>query len=189
MIDYEATPGIRTRYKGINFRSRLEAKYAVLFDILEWKWHCEPIDLKGWIPDFAIVGRKKPIYVEVKPIWKINEPAAEPIKRKIEKALFFDMPDTDDIDFEFEPAFEALICGAGLPDHGLAIGGLWDWDWDTAPVIDLSDRKREGYGFCHSSMSFVDRITGSYNGGDYCTVALDEMWAEAGNAVQWHPHA
>lgn len=58
---------IETRYNGINFRSRLEAKWAAMFDLVGWRWTYEPRDYCGWIPDFAIhVWRD--IYVEVKPV-------------------------------------------------------------------------------------------------------------------------
>jgi hypothetical protein len=30
--------GIPTKYRSVNFRSRLEAKYAALFDLLGWRW-------------------------------------------------------------------------------------------------------------------------------------------------------
>jgi hypothetical protein len=38
-----------------------------------WKWTYEPIDLGGWIPDFAIEAVKTPILVEVKPIFEFDE--------------------------------------------------------------------------------------------------------------------
>ena len=61
--------GIPTVYKGIRFRSRLEARWACFFDMIGQKWQYEPYDLAGWIPDFAIqVGRGfKNTLVEVKP--------------------------------------------------------------------------------------------------------------------------
>lgn len=40
--------------KGINFRSRLEARWAELFTELGFEWDYEPIDLDGYIPDFII---------------------------------------------------------------------------------------------------------------------------------------
>jgi hypothetical protein len=58
---------IPTKYKGIEFRSRLEAKWASFFDLMNWQWQYEPCDFNGWIPDFAIYGSEKTIYVEVKP--------------------------------------------------------------------------------------------------------------------------
>lgn len=40
-------PAIPTKYNGINFRSRLEAKWAAFFDLLEWNWEYEPCDFNG----------------------------------------------------------------------------------------------------------------------------------------------
>ena len=57
---------IPTKYKGIQFRSRLEARWACLFDLLRWEWEYEPVDLNGWMPDFVIKGNTD-IYVEIKP--------------------------------------------------------------------------------------------------------------------------
>jgi hypothetical protein len=57
---------IPTFYSGVNFRSRLEARWAALFDIFEWEWEYEPFDLVGWIPDF-VLKRNNHILVEVKP--------------------------------------------------------------------------------------------------------------------------
>jgi hypothetical protein len=45
---------IVTYYKGYCFRSRLEAKWAAYFDLLNLPWLYEPKDLDGYIPDFII---------------------------------------------------------------------------------------------------------------------------------------
>lgn len=45
---------IPTMYAGVQFRSRLEAKWAAFFDLIGWKWEYEPFDLPGYIPDFLI---------------------------------------------------------------------------------------------------------------------------------------
>lgn len=50
-----AIRGIPTTYKGIRFRSRAEACWAVLMDELGWAWEYEPIDLDGYIPDFLVM--------------------------------------------------------------------------------------------------------------------------------------
>lgn len=55
---------IPTSYGGVNFRSRLEARWAAFFDLLGWSWEYEPIDLAGYIPDFVVGDRT---LVEVKP--------------------------------------------------------------------------------------------------------------------------
>ncbi len=59
-------PAIPTTYAGVNFRSRLEARWAAMFDLLGWKWEYEPLDLDGYIPDF-VLGFERPMLVEIKP--------------------------------------------------------------------------------------------------------------------------
>lgn len=61
-----------TEYKGIVFRSRLEATWACFFDQMSWQWDYEPIDLDGWAPDFML-KKDKEIFVEVKPITSIEQ--------------------------------------------------------------------------------------------------------------------
>lgn len=65
---------IETRYKGYRFRSRLEARWAVFFDHLGWKWKYEHQGYKigyndqiAWLPDFEVVTPEgQHLYVEVK---------------------------------------------------------------------------------------------------------------------------
>lgn len=50
---------IETKYKGCRFRSRLEARYAVLFDSLGMEWHYEPEGFElehygRYLPDFYL---------------------------------------------------------------------------------------------------------------------------------------
>lgn len=49
---------IETKYKGYNFRSRTEARWAVFFDALGLKWEYEPEGFQlesGWyLPDFKV---------------------------------------------------------------------------------------------------------------------------------------
>lgn len=66
-MDY-TIKAIPTTYKGIEFRSRLEAKWAAFFDLCGWRWEYEPCDFDGWIPDFQLLfGRQNP-FIEVKPV-------------------------------------------------------------------------------------------------------------------------
>ncbi len=62
---------IPTTYRGVRFRSRLEARYAALFDLLRWQWDYEPIDLRGYVPDFIVDThdpyQDRPLLVECKP--------------------------------------------------------------------------------------------------------------------------
>lgn len=76
MIRYNISP-IPTTYAGVNFRSRLEARYAAFFDQIKWVWEYEPIDsCDGWIQDFRVYlpawhsGKFLSVLIEVKPaIW------------------------------------------------------------------------------------------------------------------------
>lgn len=59
---------IETRYAGCRFRSRLEARWAVLFDHLNIRWEYEPqgfeIDGTAYLPDFLLV--ESGTWVEIK---------------------------------------------------------------------------------------------------------------------------
>lgn len=57
---------IQTLYRGIEYRSRLEARWAAFFDQLGWEHVYEPFDADGYIPDFLIQG-DEPMLIEVKP--------------------------------------------------------------------------------------------------------------------------
>lgn len=59
--------------KDILFRSRLEAKWAYIFDKLGWEWEYEPIDLNGYIPDFILTNFHEEVLVEVKPVLRKEE--------------------------------------------------------------------------------------------------------------------
>ena len=58
--------GIVTNWRYRRYRSRLEARWACMFDLLGWKYEYEPYDLNGWIPDFIILGDAE-ILVDLKP--------------------------------------------------------------------------------------------------------------------------
>lgn len=68
-MQYAAIP---TTYNGIEFRSRLEAKWAAFFDEMGWGYEYEPDDFDNYIPDFALLGRTRS-FVEVKPFYSCSE--------------------------------------------------------------------------------------------------------------------
>jgi hypothetical protein len=81
-----------TKYKGVMFRSRLEARWAAFFDLAGWSWEYEPIDLPGWSPDFRCTfhcghsecggrGSTHTLLVEVKPYFSIKEFDGHPCMR------------------------------------------------------------------------------------------------------------
>ena len=81
---------LETQYNGVTLRSRLEAKWAALFDSLGWQWDYEPFDLDGWSPDFLLriqrpcrLGgvREICLLVEVKPFADSSQFESHPISQ------------------------------------------------------------------------------------------------------------
>ena len=62
-------------YEGIQFRSKLEARWYIFMKKLGWNIIYEPEieGLNGWIPDYLIIGKQHKILVDVKPIDKAEE--------------------------------------------------------------------------------------------------------------------
>ena len=62
---------IETRYAGRYFRSRLEARWAIVFDSLRISWEHEPegfeLDSGRYLPDFRLQLPRGPVWFEVKP--------------------------------------------------------------------------------------------------------------------------
>lgn len=185
---------IPTRYRGTHYRSRLEAKWAAFFDLCGWCVEYEPVDLNGWIPDFAILEAEL-VYVEIKPTHLFPGEAAA----KIDRADCYE---------------DVLILGNTLdivplddPRRATLFGWLGEWceemldtpedrSWGEAAIGVWGDVSPGRLGFCHSQQSFHDRITGKYDGGcwgenpasdDAAGQRIREYWREAGNLVQWHP--
>ena len=79
-IKYGAIP---TLYKGILFRSRLEARVACFLDSYSLVWDFEPLDLKHYIPDYVVEFPWGPTLLECKPAVRANEfkPACRKITR------------------------------------------------------------------------------------------------------------
>lgn len=64
---------IPTEYACVRFRSRLEAQWARLFDLLEWVWTYEPDLQAGFvIPDF-LLAFARPVVLECKPACTVEE--------------------------------------------------------------------------------------------------------------------
>lgn len=180
-------PAIPTHYKGIRFRSRLEAKWAVFFDLCGWDWHYEPFDANGWIPDFVIVGKRGPILVEIKPTAFFQAAVAEKAERAVVGTPWY--------------GNELLLLGLGpfrlrtpygsVGDYRMLgwLGEAWpdpqqpEWNWAEAPLGVWT----ANHGFCHSESSYGDRISGEHTGnwGHESGDAIDRMWGSASNTAQW----
>lgn len=76
-----------TRFRGVNFRSRLEARWAAFFQLAGWRWEYEPYDISigpsktPWNPDFLVsfpcshseCPGSHSLLIEVKPYQSMDE--------------------------------------------------------------------------------------------------------------------
>lgn len=179
--------GIPTRFKGVNFRSRLEAKWAHVFDLLGWDWLYEPIDLEGWVPDFLIRCRgKRDLLIDIKPISNYGQ-GREPLDifAKIEKAVA-------PVDDQYFSAVLGTEPGRG---EFRPIGWLRNSSWDVA-VFCASFDDYEGsriltdrVGLRQDNLSYEDVISGQHSKGylyNEHTKSVDDAFREALNRVQWN---
>lgn len=208
--DIKAIP---TTYAGVNFRSRLEARWAAFFDLCGWKWDYEPFDLDGWAPDFMLKGKIKAL-VEVKPIdfSAVEEISMRQAQRLAAKAFrtaatiapkqkaMEDMCDSDLTKFLDEtqkpPQYEIMVVGNGpfrndnWNGWGLGVFALDDlWDRDFA---DLFYGLTAPLDYAARYNNYQYRIGGQHDGDGHLhsirhNDCPEQLWREAGNIVQWKP--
>lgn len=176
MRDRRSVP---TVYRCVQFRSRLEARWAAMFDLLGWEWAYEPFDLEGWIPDFALTTfapTPATILVEVKP-------AVEPPDSAIRKILAtswsgpflvvgWRMFDTGSDSTAFGWLYERDEAGGGWTSDEAAFCGPPGLVGLSATTLLWSDR----LGRCGDGKQIWDGRTPGH---------IRRLWAEAGNLVQW----
>ena len=173
---------IPTVYNGIEFRSRLEAKWAVVFDRLGWEYEYEPIDLMGYIPDFVLPWRFGPTIVEIKP--EMDFDSLRDHTAKIERSGWDG---------------EAMILGGrtftidGLPVIGLLAERMEPednngetWWWDPAPLVICSSCSTPSV--YHMYGNYSQRSCRCMDYTNHFTYASNELrvaWKNATNAVKY----
>jgi len=176
-----------TYYKEQLFRSRLEAKWAVFFDLLNWPYTYEPYDLKGYIPDF-ILQFHEPLLVEVKP-----------------EVLFKNLKQHTDKILKSGWEKEILIVGADLFKsswNDCSTIGLLGQTWEMYGDINLKNENpdfEEGILFhcdmCkkpsifHSIQSYHCRVNGCHRGDKHMKPfdSALSLWGLAHEKIQWYP--
>ncbi len=176
---------IPTKYVGIQFRSRLEARWFAFFDLLKWSPQYEPFDLDGWIPDIMLPAVRPnrgstPTLVEVKPILDMTDVRVVETQTKIDRAA---------------ANHQCLLVGVSPWGRklGWARGGILPEYPDYLPweLVDLAGEhpgpsENEWYGIRHPWPSDLmwDDCEG---GGDPRLVSserIQQLWAEAGKAAR-----
>ncbi len=144
LLERRQLKAISTSYAGCEFRSRLEARWAVFFDAMKIEWQYEPEGFilspfgEWYLPDFYLPDLG--YWIEVKP--------ESPDKRARRKAYLFDYS----LARETDPArsrWRAFIVHGGIPwphpKQGNIIGfstspevqgdpSRWDLCWQMCPI-------------------------------------------------------
>jgi hypothetical protein len=180
---------ITTTYRGIEYRSRLEARWAAFFTRLGWTFTYEPFDGDGYIPDFILHG-DNPVLVEIKPATipaEYNAPIAKMVQgvaahwnHDLLILGVTPLPFIGNLSWEQHPSLGLL---------GENIGPGWEFGgarWMTCGQCGL-------IGFFHEDMGFDGRTCGHYDG-DALLGSVDQRsilatWADACNDVKWQGRA
>lgn len=181
---------IPTKYRDVVFRSRLEARWAAMFDLLGWKWNYEPFDLSGWIPDFMLNSL---VLVEIKPFTSEDEFASEilTIRRAIKgvwckPVLLLGVDPFREIDGMSEdfPAFGFLV----FPDghYGEATESFGERVDDTAVCVTQSNKHdlTEYWGTWGSMLGVLEFHKWYVTDDDI--EEIRSKWATACNTTKWN---
>ena len=178
--------GIPTVYEGVQFRSRLEARWAAFFDGIGWSWEYEPIDLDGYIPDFVLPFRYAPLLVEVKP--------ANSYGMKVELLEHSGKLMASGWGQEAAIVGARLgaigggehLCGVLGSRESIQRGASPEWLWDDAALFWCVPCR--GLSMCQANGSWRCRRCGVDDGqhrGSIPDGVVNDAWREAGNVVQW----
>lgn len=180
-------PAIPTLYNGVQFRSRLEARWASFFDACGWPWQYEPLDLNGWIPDF-LLGDHKPVLVEVKPAHNPTE------ENEVTAKMLAGVRGTEWARHDLLLLGNGPFVGGHAKEYNrLCLGligevtadGHW-WQGACLGTYSAGPDFSPAYGW------YTGRITGEhheYPGGvvDGTEEEFLNLWKQSGNQTQWKP--
>jgi hypothetical protein len=140
---------IRTAYHGVDFRSRLEAKYAQFFDAhdIKWLYEVEGYDLDGeyYIPDFWLP--------EIKTFFEVKGPVKVGLEKTQRLAHLLYLQD-DREESEWYPEIEVVI---GDEEGRLALAAGGDIQMGSCLVC-------QAHWFFDTNGSFRCRRCGAYDG-------------------------
>lgn len=201
---------IPTKYAGVQFRSRLEARWAAFFDLAKWTWEFEPPEEIGWLPDFLLIGADHVIKVEVKPIQWVGDDYAvtrqataiaelDKVRRYVADQSAPYCPSCakkhheDVLVLGAYPHFFEQIHIVSTAMLGVFLGEQWH-----EPELGGRQSDIAGLGGGHTPRildfyahygCFEYRMGGEYDSDRHLLpcdqVTVQRMWRQAGNIVQW----
>jgi hypothetical protein len=172
MIGFQYTMAARlTMYKGVEFRSRLEARWAAFFDLLGWTWEYEPIDLVFWTPDFRLtipgldfeaMADYSDFLVEVKPYYHNSQWEGHPVTLL--------NPVSDFLRAETNPPGWGCMALGVNPAVSRVSLHFHEYDEYSGPLC--------GMGVCSKGgPENINVVTSLFN----------NLWIKAGNITRWYP--
>ena len=187
---------IATKYKGINFRSRLEARWYIFMKSLGWNIEYEPHiqELNNWLPDFLIIGKNTKVLVEVKPFSNHKDFYSDYAQKTVEK-----IAESNCFKPKTPPLIDAvLIVGSSLNIGeadcgnsfmgGRIVRGTGEMYYEEDFVYTDHSGK---IGVCDHEINYHDPINNDHDGryclGDENKDILELCWNKAGSQLQWMP--
>lgn len=167
---------IPTIYKEILYRSRLEARWAVFFDLMEWEFTYEPEDLEKWSPDFTIrTTAGNDFLVEIKPLRMVDVK----LRMRLGEATNFSK---GILILSQSPFTDNRIPNAiGLSSLGgkiLNAKNEEDFEFCTSAVFNAYGKGIDIINFCEYEAIDGNELT---EASEYCKA----LWNQAGNEVQF----
>lgn len=180
---------ITTLYRGIEYRSRLEARWAAFFSGIGWRYTYEPFDGEGYIPDFLIHG-ERPLLVEVKPAVTLHDYQAP--TAKAENGLRDWNSDILIVGADPCPTLHSPFWAGNIAAGLLGeIVGDGCWEWARASWVQCGNCR--AISVFHEELTYACRPCGCYDGDHYLgrvdMQLLQDAWANACNDVKWRGRA
>jgi len=183
MSNNKGIPTIGVR--GIQFRSRIEAQWAYIFEKLEWNWEYEPIDLEGYIPDFIIKFDDDEILIEIKGdtnIWKNYEEHKNKIIKSGWKKPFAILGSI----YKISENWDANCPIIGIVCHFYeSISKWYDDDLIIRKEKDRRNKKAKERWFFGGDLGLYDICGGDWKDTIDTKIDFQNLWVEAKNKVQW----
>ena len=164
----------------IQFRSRLEAQWASVFEQLMWNWEYEPFDMNGYIPDFIITfNNGKELLVEVKGMMNVweKEEECENYIIKIRNSGWnnYFVVVGGNVDYECSDIHIGLFGDMSDYDVNLRLE-LHENDYDWCII----DRYEYDIGLSNN-----EKITDHSDRNKNTHKIFKKIWSNAKNSVQW----